>query len=180
MRTCTLFFLSLALLLFSPSLSAQSASGDSRTLEAILEELHKLREDLQTTSAAAQRSEILLYRVRLEMDAVDRLNQRLEQARRQVADAKNELNHFLELKKRDEAALDSVTDAAKRKELEDELAKVSNRLEQNKDNQPDAESKEAAISNDLRIEQGKLAELEDQLDRLDKQLASPRPGESRR
>ena len=180
MRMHTALFVSLTLALFSPSARAQSSSGDSRTLVSILEELHKLREDLQTTSAASQRSQILLYRVRLEMDAVERLNQRLEQAHRQVAAAKNELNHFLELKKRDEDALDATSDAVRRKELEDDQAMVSNRLEQIKDNLPDAESREAAISGDLRIEQGKLAELEEQLDRLDKQLASVVPGEFRR
>src|SRR5215469_12055482 len=35
--------------------SAQSQSADSRTLQAILEELHKLRQDLQATSATVER-----------------------------------------------------------------------------------------------------------------------------
>ena len=157
----------------------QSASPDSRTLQAILEEIHKLREDLQTTSVAAQRSQILLYRVRLQMDTVERLNQRVEQAHRQVTVARNELNHFVEQKKRDEDVLNGNPDAAKRKDFEDDLVLVNNRLEQIKENQPEAESREAAVTNDLRIEQAKLAELQDQLDRLDKQLAPESPRQPR-
>jgi hypothetical protein len=175
MRTRFALFLFLALPFLSSSVRAQSPSPDSRTLESILEELHKLRQELQTTSAASQRAQILLYRVRLQMDTVDHLNQRLEQARRQVAVARNEVNHFLEQKKRDQDALNENPDPAKRKALEDDLALTQQRLEQIKDNQPDAEGREAAVASDLRNEQAKLGELQDQLDRLDKQLANSLP-----
>jgi len=175
MRTRLAFFLFLALPFWSSRVRAQSPSPDSRTLESILEELHKLRQELQTTSAASQRAQILLYRVRLQMDTVEHLNQRLEQARRQVAVAKNEVNHFLAQKKRDEEALTENPDPAKRKELEDDLALTQQRLEQIKDNQPEAEAREATITSDLRNEQAKLGELQDQLDHLDKQLADSLP-----
>jgi hypothetical protein len=175
MRIRTVLFFFLLLPLFASPLRAQSASDDSRdsrTLQSILEELHKLRQDLQTTTAASQRAQILLYRVRLQMDTVEHLNQRLDQAHRQVAIAKNELTHFLEQKKRDEDAINESTDAAKRKDFENDLALVTNRLEEIKDNQPEAESKEAAVRADLRIEQAKLSDLQEQLDRLDRQLLS--------
>jgi len=174
----TAFFLFLSLPLFSSPALAQSA--DSRTLQSILEELHKLRQELQATSATAQRSQILLLRIRLQMDTVERLNQRLEQAHLRTDRARNELNHFLDEKKRDEGSLDQAQDSVKRKAIEDELAGIESRLEFIKDNLPDAEAKEAALTNDLRNEQSKLAELREQLDRLDKQLASELPAQTPR
>lgn len=168
MRTVLLILLSL----FPATLPAlaQSTPSDSRTLEAILEEIHKLRQDLETTTAAAQRAQILLYRVRLQMDTVERLNQRLEQAHTRVTQVKNEQDHFLQQKKFFEDQLESTQDLANRKNIEVQLAGVQSFLERTKDNQPDAEAKEAAVSNELRTEQSKLDDLEEQLDRLDKKL----------
>ena len=149
---------------------AQSTSPDSRTLQSILEEIHKLRQDLQTTTAASQRAQILLYRVRLQLDTVERLNQRLEQAHARVTQAKNEQDHFLQQKKFFEDQLQSTPDLANRKNLEVQLAGIQSLLERTKDNQPDAEAREAALTNELRTEQSKLDDLQEQLERLDKRL----------
>ena len=165
-----------ALFLFSTGASAQTSSADSRTLQAILEEVHKLRKDLQTTSATVQRAEILLYRVRVQLDMVERVSQRLEQAHDQVSAAKEEQNHFLVAKKHIEDQPDQ--DPAARKELQGELAAMEIGFEQIKDKLPEAEAREAALRNELQTEQSKLDDLLEQLDRLDKKLEAdlqPRP-----
>ena len=168
MRTALFILLSL----FPATLPAhaQSTPTDSRTLQAIFEEIHKLRQDLQTTTASAQRAQILLYRVRLQMDTVERLNQRLEQAHTRVTQAKNEQDHFFQQKKFFEDQLASTQDLANRKNIEVQLAGMQSLLERTKDNQPDAEAKEAALTNELRTEQSKLDDLQEQLERLDKKL----------
>ena len=168
MRTALFILLSL----FPTTLPAlaQSTPTDARTLQAIFEEIHKLRQDLQTTTAAAQRAQILLYRVRLQMDTVERLNQRLEQAHTRVTQAKNEQDHFLQQKKFFEDQLQSTQDLANRKNIEVQLDGMKSLLERTKDNQPDAEAKEAALTNELRTEQSKLDDLQEQLERLDKKL----------
>jgi len=174
MRARSVLFLVLTVSPFSLPAAGQSASPDSRTLQAILDEIHTLRQDLQTTSRTVQRAEILLYRVRFQLDVVERVSQRLEFARLRVAEARNEQNHFVGEKKRAEDQLEQTQDPVKRKDFEQEVAAVQSHLEQIKDNEPDAEAREAAISNDLRNEQAKLAELQDQLDRLDKKLEDDR------
>jgi chromosome segregation ATPase len=168
MRTALFILLSL----FPATLPAlaQSTPTDSRTLQAIFEEIHKLRQDLQTTTASAQRAQILLYRVRLQMDTVERLNQRLEQAHSGLIQARNEQDHLLQQKKFFEDQLQSTQDLANRKNIEVQLAGMESLLERTKDNQPDAEAKEAALTNELRTEQSKLDDLQEQLERLDKKL----------
>jgi hypothetical protein len=121
-----------ALFLLGAGASAQT-STDARTLQAILDEIHKLRQDLQATTATVQRAQILLYRVRLQMDVVERVSQRLEQARSQSISVKNEQSHFLDAKKRMEAVAEQTSEAAKRKELEDEAASIQKRLDELKD-----------------------------------------------
>jgi len=59
-RSCLLI---LGLLLIATPVLGQSASTDSQTLQALLSEVRQLRHDLQTTTLAAQRAQILLYRL---------------------------------------------------------------------------------------------------------------------
>jgi hypothetical protein len=47
-------------------------------------------------------------------------------------------------------------------------------MEQTAGAEPEAQTRETETANDLRIEQAKLRDLEDQLDRLDNQLAAAR------
>jgi hypothetical protein len=44
---------------------AQTASTDSQTLQALPAEVRQLRMDLQTTTVASQRVQIILYRLQL-------------------------------------------------------------------------------------------------------------------
>ena len=48
-------------LLFSTTAFAQTNSNDSDTLKSLLSEVRLLRQDLRTTTVAAQRAQILVY-----------------------------------------------------------------------------------------------------------------------
>jgi hypothetical protein len=53
----------LSLLLSSTACFGQTTTGDSQTLQALLSEVRQLRQDLQITTIAAQRAQILIYRL---------------------------------------------------------------------------------------------------------------------
>jgi len=74
MRTFSLLLLSV--FLSCPAAPGQTTPTDSNTLRAILDEVHKLRQDLQATSATVQRVQILLYRLRIQTDVVAQASQR--------------------------------------------------------------------------------------------------------
>ena len=61
--------------------AAQKPSSDSETLQALLTEIRQLRKDLQITSVAAQRVQIVLYRLQGEREAIGQLAQSLQSAR---------------------------------------------------------------------------------------------------
>ena len=54
-------FLLLALFVVPTAALAQSITPDSHTLQEMLSEIRQLRKDLQTTSVASQRAQILLH-----------------------------------------------------------------------------------------------------------------------
>jgi chromosome segregation ATPase len=175
----TVLVMVLSVLFSSPAVSgqaqAQTPAGDSRTLQAILEEVRKLRQDLQTTSVTLERMQILLYRVRNQMDVVMRVTQRLEEAHTQATQAKFQRSQIASQVKQQEEALGSAQDSANRKEMENAVARLKEWMEKMADTENEATIKEAESTNELRLEQAKLAELQDQLDRLDKKLDNAFP-----
>jgi len=64
----------------------QSTSTDSQTLQALLAEVRQLRHDLRTVMIAAQKAEILLYRLQGQEAAVARASQRVEDVRGRLAE----------------------------------------------------------------------------------------------
>src|SRR5947199_9906508 len=96
-RTCLLI---LGLLLIATPVLGQSASTDSQTLQALLSEVRQLRHDLQTTTLAAQRAQILLYRLQGQEAIVARASQRLDDARAKLAEIQsNRTKHTTDTKK---------------------------------------------------------------------------------
>ena len=89
----------LGLLIFSPDCFGQSTPGDSQTLQALLSEVRQLRQDLQTTTIAGQRAQILIYRLQGQEAAVARASQRLDEARDKLARIQDERKHRLRVLK---------------------------------------------------------------------------------
>src|SRR6266403_1460269 len=73
-------------LLISAPVFGQSTATDSQTLQALLAEVRQLHHDLQTTTVAAQRAQILLYRLQGQEVIVARASQRLDDARAKLAE----------------------------------------------------------------------------------------------
>jgi hypothetical protein len=163
-------FLKLGLLVASSSALGQSAGTDSQTLQALLSEVRQLRKDLQTTTVASQRVQILMYRLQSQQTAVARAQQRLDGVHAKLAEARNGVQHFTSEVERMETALNDTQNPADRKELESLLPARKGQLESQKVAEQDWGTKEAEAVQDLRSEQSKLAALEEQLDQLDKIL----------
>jgi hypothetical protein len=71
----------------------QSAPGDSQTLQAVLSEVRQPRVELRTMTIAAQRAQILIYRLQGQEASVGRASQRLDEAREKLARTQDERKH---------------------------------------------------------------------------------------
>jgi chromosome segregation ATPase len=169
------------LLFFSTACFGQTTPGDSQTLQALLLEVRQLRQDLQTTTIAAQRAQILIYRLQGQEAAVARASQRLDEARDRLARIQDERKHVAaDVKRLEDAAGSAENPLAQRKEAEDILRQFKARLESLDAEEQQRQTREIDAEQQLRAEEVRLSDLRDQLDRLDKALenASRRPGGS--
>jgi len=175
-------FLFLGLALLPPGCFGQTTPGDSQTLQALLSEVRQLRQDLQTTTIAGQRAQILIYRLQGEEAAVARASQRLDDVRDRLARVQDERKHVAaDIKKFDDSVNSAENTDAQRKEIEEGLLpQLKARLESLESQEQQLQMREVESEQQLRTEEIRLSELREQLDRLDKALenASRRRGGS--
>ena len=172
----------LGLLLFSTDCFGQSTPGDSQTLQALLSEVRQLRQDLQTTTIAGRRAQILIYRLQGQEAAVARASQRLDEAREKLTRNQDERKHVAaDVKRFEDSISDTESPTAPRKEIEQNiLPQLKARLESLENQEQQLQTQEIDAEQQLRTEEVRLSDLRDQLDRLDKALenASRRTGGS--
>jgi DNA repair exonuclease SbcCD ATPase subunit len=163
----------LGLLFFSTDCFGQTTSGDSQTLQALLSEVRQLRQDLQTTTIAGQRSQILIYRLQGQEAAVARASQRLDEAREKLAGIQADRKHVAaDIKRQEDFISNPENPATQRKEVEGMLSQLKTRVESLENQEQQLQTREIEAAQQLRAEEVRLSDLRDQLDRLDKALES--------
>jgi chromosome segregation ATPase len=161
----------LGFFLFSMACFGQTSPGDSQTLQALLNEVRQLRQDLRTTTVAAQRSQILVYRLQGQEAAVGRASQRLEETREILARTQDERRHVAaEIKQDEDFASNTENPQAQRTSVENMLVELKARLGSLEGEEQQRHSREIDAEQQLRAEEFRLSDLRNQLDRLDKTL----------
>jgi chromosome segregation ATPase len=167
-----LLFLPLVLLSASTAF-AQTNPTDSEMLKALVAEVRLLRHDLQTTTVAAQRAQILVYRAQAQESVVRRMQERVDDTRSKLAQIQSEQrSRASSVKQIEEKRSRSETTTAEQKELEGVLVQIKARFDADANREQDTQAKLIEAEEQLRLEQAKLGGLQDQLDRLEKQLES--------
>jgi chromosome segregation ATPase len=159
--------LALSLFLFSSSAHGQATPTESPTLQAVLAEIRQLRQDLQTSAIAARRAQILIYRLHVQEDAVANVSQRLDEAKSSIEQLRARRKYQEIQIKRYEDMKDQPENAAQRKQFEDEITELKAQMEASVPEEQEAQVRETELEQQSRIEQAKLGQLQDELDRLD-------------
>jgi len=158
-----------AVLLCSASAFAQSNPADSQALQSILAEIHQLRQEMRTTTIAAQRVQILLYRLQSQEAAVARSTRRLDEARSTL---QNTQNSRKEIEARLKQFEDAKMEPALKAQVETAIPMMKTELETLLAQEPAQQLAQSEAEEQLRIDQAKLSDLQAQLSDLDKQLDS--------
>ncbi|PYX86088.1 MAG: hypothetical protein DMG70_01530 [Acidobacteria bacterium] len=161
----------LGVIVMSTSVLCQNSPTDSQNLRGLLEEVRQLRRDLQTTTVAAQRVQIALYRAQLQDAAVARMAKLVEEAHSKVIDLTAQRKRVATQIEQSEDQRNRTQDDNQRRQIEEEaLPQLRGQLEvvTNEERQWRARANEA--EGQLRVEQRKLDGLHALLDQLDQTL----------
>ncbi len=152
-----LSLLPLTLLLFATTALAQTSPTDPDTLKAILSEIRQVRQDLQTTTIAAQRAQILIYRVQAQESIVRRMQERADDARSKLAQIRSEQkSRAASIKQIEEKRRRTETPTSEQRDLEDVLAQVKARFDADANTEQETQTKLIDAEEQLRMEQAKL------------------------
>ena len=165
--------IALALLSLLPAMIlGQTPVKDPDTLQSLLAEVRQLRQAIEAMTVGSQRVQIALYTLQMQDAAVARATQRWDSARNKCAVTEQNRQHLASEVQRIETAISSGA------RLEGEAADFKTRLpdlkaglEAQTAELQKCQGAEAEMSNQLKNEQAKLAEFQDRIERLDKQLA---------
>ncbi len=160
--------LALSLLVFSSPALGQATPAESPTLQAMLAEIRQLRQDLQTSAIAARRAQILVYRLHVQEAAVAHASQRLDEAK-SSAEQLRARRKYQEIQiKQYETLKGRAENAAQGQQFEDAILDLKAQTEALAGEEQDAQMRETELEQQSRIEQAKLDQLQDELDRLDR------------
>lgn len=146
------------------------AQSSDNILVQLLQEVQKLRADVAVMGLTAQRSQLVLYRLQLQQQAVarvqmraDQVAQRVQQNERLRADGQTSIRQM-------ETRLETERDPQQRRMLEMQLQSMRPAVERAMAGDPKLQADEADAQRALRDEQLKLQELQNKLDEMEKTL----------
>ena len=149
---------------------AQSATPDSTALQALVSEIHQLRQDLQATTVAAQRVQIALFRLQTQTTAVARATSRLDELRSRISQAQSQHGEIAARMQMFEEKQRNSHDPNELKIAADVLPQLKAGMDREAGEEQRLQASEAEAASQLRTEQARLNDLQDQLDKLDKIL----------
>jgi len=161
----------LPLLLFAVSSGLCQTPDKPDTLQALLAEVHQLRQAIQTMTGASQRVQIALYSLQMQDAAVARETARFDAVHEKCVVEEGQRQKLATDVQAAESDLSSGTVSPNLvKELQAELREGKRQLESKSTEVQLCQAAEAEASSRLRNEQAILAELKEHVQRLDQAL----------
>ena len=150
----------------------QAAPSETQTLQALLNEVRALRQDVRVSLNRAQTMQILLARFQMQEGVVTRASDRLNEARQKLSDTRmGQKEKNLQVKQLEDA-LDTAQNAQQQATLQERMKHTKSDLEITAGLVQQRQAEEMQAQQQLRDEQDKLGAIESQLDELIRTMAN--------
>jgi chromosome segregation ATPase len=171
---CRASFFAWTQLLMTVAAFGQPAPSESQTTQTVLGEIRQLRQDLQNVAATIQRVQIVMYRLQAENTLLNRATERLENARVTCTQAQGQRKYMAAQLEQAEARQRNSQSPSDQRAAEGMVGQLKSSAEMLASAEQECQTNEVDAESKLRTEQNKMDDLQDQLDKLDKVLASYR------
>src|SRR5580658_4540938 len=164
--------IAIAVMLFAASDGlCQAPAKEPDTLQALLVEVHQLRQEIEAMTVASQRVRIALYALQMQDAAVARATQRMDDARNECSGQEVNRQHLASEVQRMENSLAAGTaPEGEAKIVQSRLSELKTALDGQTAELQSCQAAEAEAASQLRKDQATLGDLQDRIDRLDKGL----------
>ena len=147
--------------------STKAAQGESeQTMQALLNEVRQLRLAIQQSNLSIYRTQVIVERMRMQQQHVDRLRE----TRERIANWKRGEGEWQAEIKMFERRINRATDPNERSNLEEQQERTKSRVAAYALENTRMLEQESQLAGQLNIEQAKLADFNDQLDTLQREL----------
>ena len=161
----------LALLLGTTEAGAETPAPDSQTTLALLAEIRQLRLDLQNAAATIQRVQIGMYRLSTQSAQFERAKERVAQARNACKRVQWQRQNLSAQVERAEALKRNAQNSSDQQRAQQMFAQIQSETAALATQEQECQVEQANAEAQFRTEEGKMNELQDRLDRLDRVLA---------
>ena len=179
-RTSALGLGALLLTLLLPTTSAKAQEqkssaafygrSEAQILDDLVAEVRQLRLALERTTSINSRLQITLQRIQLEQNQVTRISAQLESLHDGIGRLESEQtqlsNHMADI----EGRMEQEQNADRQKALQSEQKQMKLMLDQKAQAMQDQRTREGELTSQLQSEQGRLSQLQADLDSLEKRL----------
>ena len=143
---------------------------DSRTVTALLLEVRLLRIALQTVNTNSKRIQLLAERVRLQQERVDKVAKDIDETRGKINDVATQLIRLAEIAKEFELQIRQEQIPLRRVDLDRQLRISQIEVAPLKQRENQLKEREALLLNAHGAEMGKLYDLQEKMDALDREF----------
>jgi hypothetical protein len=166
-------FCSSALAQTAGAVAPAPSSPEAQLLRALLDEVRQLRIELKRAQLATYRANLLADRLKQQQSRVDGLTEEIAQLKAQLQQEISNGREEEQLREL-EAAINQASDSVTRTQLtqtyEDLKRTIQWQKEYARQDAARSSARQHMLEATLRVEQEKLAEIQDQLDTLDREL----------
>jgi predicted nucleic acid-binding Zn-ribbon protein len=150
---------------------AQTASPEPQMTQTLLAEIRQLRLDLQGAAATIQRVQIGMYRLSTQSAQVERAKERLEQTRNTCKRVQWQGQNLSTQVEQAEALKRNAQNSSDQQRAQKMFAQIQSETALLATQEQECQVEQANAEAQYRTEEGKMNELQDRLDRLDRVLA---------
>ncbi|NOT61987.1 MAG: hypothetical protein HOP19_17365 [Acidobacteria bacterium] len=178
---CSFLLCWCALSVFGQASNANNkpVESDAQTVKALLDEVRQLRLVLQRNSVATYRAQVTLERLKLQQSQVNELTRELVELRNRIKELERNASAITGHLAEAERMVASAPTPAERSMREMMLKQLKSEIEDGTQQIRDLREREPQLAARLQTEQAKLNELNESLDKLERELenaAAPEKG----
>lgn len=160
----------------SSNRAAETTPGDQQVLQALLSEVRQLRLTLQRANLSVFRAQIMIERLRMQQERVDRLARQLEENQNELTGSALSQSQLTERGKELESQIKSEQDAGRRAQLEAQSKELTYIMEQQTERETQLRARQGQLATQLQAERTKLDEIDSRLEALERELEQqPQP-----